>query len=233
MKNLHFNIRTTEIGDVANRLADLYKATATLQDDTFLKSTFTELETQGNAITEAVKRDKVVSQLDDADAQRDDAIRVLDKVLKGYEVIPVESLKTHGEKLSAIFQKYGVKITTENYSSQSNLIDSLLLDLSASELEASISALSGVSEAIAGIRTAQEHFAKVRSEYEKAFSEQQSKSTASSLRKPLLALINKKLIPYLVAMSLADANKYGAFVGEVSKIIADMNEVVKARTKKK
>lgn len=233
MKPLNYQSRITEVGDVANRLVDLYQATATLQDDAFLKSTFTELETQGTALTEAVKRDKAVSQLEEADAQRDEAIRVLGKLLKAYEVIPVESLKPHGERLSAIFQKYGVKITTENYSSQSNLVDSLLMDFSADEVEASVMALSGVSEAIAGIRTAQENFGQVRRAYETAFAKQQSKATASSLRKPLLELINKKLIPYLVAMHLSDTEKYQKFFHEVEKIINDMNEVVKARSKKK
>lgn len=233
MKPLNYQSRITEVGDVANRLVVLYNATDALQDDAFLKTTFQELETQGEAITQAVKRDKAVSQLEEADAQRDEAIRVLGKLLKAYEVIPVEGLKPHGEKLSAIFQKYGVKITTENYSSQSNLVDSLLKDLSADGVQASITALSGVGEAIAGIRTAQEHFGQVRRAYETAFAKQQSKATASSLRKPLLELINKKLIPYLVAMQLSDTEKYQKFVHEVEKIINDMNEVVKARGKKK
>ncbi|GIM61248.1 hypothetical protein CAPN008_12980 [Capnocytophaga canis] len=233
MKPLNYQSRITEVGDVANRLADLYKGTATLQDDAFLKTFFKELKTQGDAITEAVKRDKAVSQLEDADAQRDEAIRVLDKLLKGYEHIPVQELNAHGKKLSAIFKKYGVKITEENYSSQSNLVDSLLKDLSAAEVQDAITALLGVSEAIAGIRTAQNNFNKVRSQYEKDFAQQQSKASASSLRKPLLQLINKKLIPYLVAMMLVDEAKYTAFVSETSKIIDDMNEVVKARGKKK
>ncbi|MFJ1434080.1 DUF6261 family protein [Capnocytophaga canimorsus] len=233
MKNLHFNSRITEVGDVANRLAVLYKGTATLQDDAFLKNLLSEIQTQGDAITEAIKKDKAVSKLEDADAERDEAIRVLDKMLKAYEVFPVENTKAHGQKIAVIFKKYGVKITEENYSSESNLIDSLLKDLSASEVQVSVTALSGVSEAIAQIRTTQEEFARLRLQYEEAFTENLSKVSASNLRKPLLGLINKKLIPYLVAMTLVDGAKYTAFADKVAKIIDDMNEVVKARGKKK
>ncbi|WP_172913943.1 DUF6261 family protein [Capnocytophaga canis] len=233
MKNLHFNSRITEVGDVANRLAVLYKGTATLQDDAFLKNLLSEIQTQGDAITEAIKKDKAVSKLEDADAERDQAIRVLDKMLKAYEVFPVENTKAHGQKIATIFKKYGVKITEENYSSESNLIDSLLKDLSVSEVQASVTALSGVSEAITQIRTTQEEFARLRLQYEEAFTENLSKVSASSLRKPLLGLINKKLIPYLVAMTLVDGAKYTAFADKVAKIIDDMNEVVKARGKKK
>ena len=233
MKNLHFNARITEVGDVANRLAVLYKGTATLQDDAFLKTLFSEIQTQGDQITEAVKKDKAVSKLEEADAKRDEAIRVLDKMLKAYEVFPVESTKAHGVKIATIFKKYGVKITEENYSSQSNLVDSLLKDLSVAEVQASVAALSGVSEAIANIRTTQEEFSNVRLQYEEAFTENLSKVSASSLRKPLLELINKKLIPYLVAMTLVDKAKYSTFADKVSKVINDMNEVVKGRAKKK
>ncbi|CEN51192.1 conserved hypothetical protein [Capnocytophaga canis] len=154
-------------------------------------------------------------------------------MLKAYEVFPVENTKARGQKVAAIFKKYGVKITEENYSSESNLIDSLLKDLSASEVQASVTALSGVSEAIAQIRTTQEEFARLRLQYEEAFTENLSKVSASSLRKPLLGLINKKLIPYLVAMTLVDGAKYTAFADKVAKIIDDMNEVVKTRGKKK
>lgn len=233
MKPLNYQSRITEVGDVANRLAVLYKGTATLQDDAFLKNLLSEIQTQGDAITEAIKKDKAVSKLEDADAERDEAIRVLDKMLKAYEVFPVENTKAHGQKIATIFKKYGVKITEENYSSESNLIDSLLKDLSASEVQASVTALSGVSEAIAQIRTTQEEFARLRLQYEEAFTENHSKVSASSLRKPLLGLINKKLIPYLVAMTLVDKAKYTAFADKVAKIIDDMNEVVKARGKKK
>ncbi|MFJ1377028.1 DUF6261 family protein [Capnocytophaga canimorsus] len=233
MKPLNYQSRITEVGDVANRLAVLYKGTATLQDDAFLKNLLSEIQTQGDAITEAIKKDKAVSKLEDADAERDQAIRVLDKMLKAYEVFPVENTKAHGQKIAAIFKKYGVKITEENYSSESNLIDSLLKDLSASEVQASVTALSGVSEAITQIRTTQEEFARLRLQYEEAFTENHSKVSASSLRKPLLGLINKKLIPYLVAMTLVDGAKYTAFADKVAKIIDDMNEVVKSRAKKK
>ena len=233
MKPLNYQSRITEVGDVANRLAVLYKGTATLQDDAFLKNLLSEIQTQGDAITEAIKKDNAVSKLEDADAERDEAIRVLDKMLKAYEVFPVENTKAHGQKIATIFKKYGVKITEENYSSESNLIDSLLKDLSASEVQASVTALSGVSEAIAQIRTTQEEFARLRLQYEEAFTENLSKVSASSLRKPLLGLINKKLIPYLVAMTLVDGAKYTAFADKVAKIIDDMNEVVKARGKKK
>ena len=233
MKKLLTTARITEAGDTAHRLVSLYKSTATLKDEAFLKPLFVEMEEKTNALTEAVKRDAVISQLENADAKRDGAIRVLDRLLKGYKTIPLDTLKAYGVQLSAVFKKYGMKITVENYSSQSNLIDSLLQDLSDSNKAAAIAALPGIAEAIDNIKTAQEEFVKIRANYNKELTQKGSKETATSLRKPLLELINNKLLIYLFAMKIANPTKYKVFSEDVAVIITSVNEAIKARKKNK
>lgn len=233
MKKLLTTARITEVGDTAHRLVSLYKSTATLKDEAFLKPLFVEMEEKANALTEAVKRDAVISQLENADAKRDGAIRVLDRLLKGYKTIPLDTLKAYGVQLSAVFKKYGMKMTVENYSSQSNLVDSLLQDLSDSDKAAAIAALPGIAEAIDNIKTAQEEFVKIRANYDKGLAQKGSKETATSLRKPLLELINNKLLTYLAAMKIANPTKYKVFSEDVAVIITSVNETIKARKKNK
>lgn len=232
MNKLNTSVKVTELGDTALRLVKAFKAVVAVQNDAFLTKTFAEIEKQATAMTSAVKSDQALSKLEEADAQRDQAIRVLDKLLKGYENIPLENLKTHAKKLAEIFKKYGVKITGENYASQSTLINSLLGDFSATELKPSIEALAGVKEALAEIQTKQHAFAALRSDYEKAQVSQKEKSSATSLRKPLLELINKKAVPYLVAMSIAQPELFKNLTAEASEIITSTNEAIKARSKK-
>ena len=232
MNKLNTSVKVTELGDTALRLVKAFKAVVAVQNDTFLTKTFVEIEKQATAMTSAVKSDQALSKLEEADAQRDQAIRVLDKLLKGYENIPLENLKTHAKKLAEIFKKYGVKITGENYASQSTLINSLLGDFSATELKPSIEALAGVKEALAEIQTKQNAFAALRSDYEKAQVSQKEKSSATSLRKPLLELINKKAVPYLVAMSIAQPELFKNLTAEASEIVTSTNEAIKARSKK-
>ena len=55
MKKLSAMARITEVGDTVHRLVSLYKSTATLKDEAFLKPLFVEMEEKGNALTEAVK----------------------------------------------------------------------------------------------------------------------------------------------------------------------------------
>lgn len=232
MNKLNTSVKVTELGDTALRLVKAFKAVAAVQNDVFLTKTFAEIEKQATAMTSAVKSDQALSKLEEADAQRDQAIRVLDKLLKGYENIPLENLKTHAKKLAEIFKKYGVKITGENYASQSTLINSLLGDFSATELKSSIEALAGVKEALTEIQTKQNAFAVLRSDYEKAQVSQKEKSSATSLRKPLLELINKKVVPYLVAMSIAQPELFKNLTAEASEIVTSTNEAIKARSKK-
>ena len=232
MNKLNTSVKVTELGDTALRLVKAFKAVVAVQNDAFLTKTFAEIEKQATVMTSAVKSDQALSKLEEADAQRDQAIRVLDKLLKGYENIPLENLKTHAKKLAEIFKKYGVKITGENYASQSTLINSLLGDFSATELKPSIEALAGVKEALAEIQTKQDAFAALRSDYEKAQVSQKEKSSATSLRKPLLELINKKVVPYLVAMSIAQPELFKNLTAEASEIITSTNEAIKARSKK-
>ena len=232
MNKLNTSVKVTELGDTALRLVKAFKAVVAVQNDAFLTKTFAEIEKQATAMTSAVKSDQALSKLEEADAQRDQAIRVLDKLLKGYENIPLENLKTHAKKLAEIFKKYGVKITGENYASQSTLINSLLGDFSATELKPSIEALAGVKEVLVEIQTKQDAFAALRSDYEKAQVSQKEKSSATSLRKPLLELINKKVVPYLVAMSIAQPELFKNLTAEASEIITSTNEAIKARSKK-
>ncbi|MDO4224717.1 MAG: DUF6261 family protein [Bergeyella zoohelcum] len=229
MKKLLTISRVTEIGDVAERLVSLYKTASTLQDDANLKAMFLELEQKGTALTLAVKKSSVTSSLEDADAKRDQAIRVIDRLLKGYVEIPVETLKAHAKKLWEVFEKYGVKITSESYSNESNLINSLLTEFEASDLQPSITALSGMTEAIAELKTSQTHFAEVRKAYDQALSLQENAESASSLRKPVLELINKKIVPYLVAMKIVQAEKYKTFADETSQVIESVNVAVRVR----
>lgn len=232
MKLIHFNARTTEVGDTAHRLSELFKKSASIQSDIFLTQTFAEIEQKATALTCAVKKDIAVSQLEKADKERDNAIRVFDKLLKGYEHIPVENLRNHAQKLVSVFNKYGVKITLENYASQSNLIMSMLDDFSAENLKNSVEALAGVKEALSEIKAKQVDFAQIRENYESELAIQKEKVSATSLKKPLLELINKKMIPYLVAMNLSQPEAYKEFIAKATEIINSTNEAVKARGKK-
>ena len=125
-----------------------------------------------------------------------------------------------------------MKMTQASYSEESNLISSLLKDLSVKSLEAGIAKMPGVQQAIDTVRDAQAKFAEVRADYEHTQNVQAASANATSLRKPLVALINGKLLTYLDAMCVASPEQYKPFADDCSKIITSINAAVKNRSKK-
>lgn len=230
MKKLFTTSRTTEVGDASERFVTLFKKETSLADDAFLVSLFDEIQTLSIQITKAIKRDIILSELEDADNHRDGIIRSLSDVLKGYRSIPIPAMKDAGEKLYAVFSKYGLSMTRENYTVESSLIESLLKDLSAPELQTPITTLLGVPECISELREAQTIFNEKRLIYEKTLVAQSQEATASQLKVLLLNAINAKLVPYLIAMRLVNIDKYGNFSNTIAQIIDDTNASVKRRS---
>lgn len=233
MKKLSYQIRTTEISDVSDRLLLIFEKEEAFKDEYFLNFVFDEMKSISEQMKEAIKRDAVQSKLKDADLRRDDAVRTLNNALVGYSALPIAELKNEGEKLQKVFAKYGLRIIKENYAVQSSLIESLLMDLSNSEMQSAIEKLSGMTEIVAELRQAQTSFTTLRAEYEKMQAMRKRKVSASSLKKNLLELINSKLITYLAAMGVANSSAYGNFVRVVSQVISDTNVTIKRRTQRK
>lgn len=232
MKNLRSIARVSEVADTAERLLKNYQQATQVSGDEFLKNVYTKLQNFYNPLSEAIKSTASLSKLDEADTLRDEKVRALEKVLNGYQNLPVEDLKQHGQRLYAVFAKYGVAITKENYVSELGLIEALLQDLSETDLQASIKALAGVEQSIAELRTAQEAFNQQRLAYEKAQAEQSSQDKATTLKKSEVTLINNELVPYLKTMKMVNPTQYTAFADVVAEIIETTNEVVKHREKK-
>ena len=232
ISKLSTSTRVTEVGDVAKRLSVLFAKTDKLHDDKFIAATINEITVMGDRLTEEVCRDSVMSKLKELDLHRDNALRVLGKLVEAYNVIPVDTIRIEGKKLYTVFKKYGTKITKASYSEESNLIESLMKDLSADNIFSILPQLPGVNEAINNLRYEQDKFAEFRSEYEHTMSTQAAADKASSISKPLIALINGKLLTYLDAMCVSSPKKYKSFADNCSQIIDSINSAVKGRSKK-
>ncbi|MBO4729609.1 MAG: hypothetical protein J5631_14415 [Spirochaetaceae bacterium] len=228
MKKIRTTVRITELDTLSDVLLRLYKADSGIASDDYLKSTMAEIESLSERITIAIRSDRASSTLDEADIKRDDIIRSLGALLNGYAAIPIADKKAAAEKLLDVFNKYK-GITGESYANESSLIESMVKDYEASELADSIKALDGVSLCLANLRSAQDEFNKANDEFTAA--NVNKGESASSLKKPLLAAINDKLVAYLTAMNLVNKALYGDFVSKAEAEIEKMNNSVAKRGK--
>lgn len=228
MSKLNSKARVTEIDTLSDALVRAYKADAAVAEDAFLKGVMAEIETLSAQITTAIKQDKVKSALEDADGVRDSLVRSLGTVLDGYAALPIASKKEAAEKLGATFAKYGKGITTANYATESSLIESMLEDFGADGAKQAAAELDGVSELLVQIRAAEDAFKQASDDYTAATNAKAD--SATSLKKPLLAAVNEKLVPYLSAMSMANS-AFKTFSDKVETEIDKTNATVLHRAK--
>ncbi|WP_288724493.1 DUF6261 family protein [uncultured Treponema sp.] len=229
MNKMNAKARVTEVDALSDALVRLYKADTGIAEDAFLKTVMAEVETLSAQLTTAIRQDKVLSSLEEADGVRDEAVKSLGTLLDGYAAIPIASKKEAAEKLRTVFVKYGKSITTANYASESSLIESLLEDFSKADAQESAKVLDGVAEILEQIRTAQDAFVKASDEYTAASSAKAE--SATSLKKPLVSAINDRLVPYITAMTMANGTVYGDFAAKAEKEISRVNETVSRRGK--
>ena len=229
MNKMNAKARVTEVDALSDALVRLYKADTGIAEDSFLKTVMAEVETLSAQLTTAIRQDKVLSSLEEADGVRDEAVKSLGTLLDGYAAIPIPAKKDAAEKLRTVFAKYGKSITTANYASESSLIESLLEDFSKADAQESAKVLDGVAEILEQIRTAQDAFVKASDEYTAASSAKAE--SATSLKKPLVSAIDDRLVPYLTAMTMANGSLYGDFAAKAEKEISRVNETVLRRGK--
>lgn len=204
MKKVKYNVRTTVADTLSDSLLRIYREEAAKTDsviakDSNLAAIVAEVEKLSAKITTAIKADKVSTSLEDADSKRDELVRQLGTLLTGYEAIPIPSRQEAARKLSAVYDKYGKAIANEPYARESSLIESMLEDFSNTALAEAVKALDGVADLLASLRTAQDDFNAASDSATAALTAKGE--SAYALKKPLLAAINEKLVPYVSAMS--------------------------------
>ena len=224
------NVRTTELDALSDAMEREFTlacgdGSTAVGRDAVLKTQFAQLADLSVRNTTAIKQDAVVSTLDEADSARDAATRDLFTLAGGYTASPFAEVKSAAVGVCAVLEKYGRGMTGKSYADQTALTESLLEDLGAEKVAAQIKALSGVAELVAQLREAQDGFAAAHDGYVRA--KAGKGESASSLKKPLVSLINDNIVPYLNIVAVMDG--YADFVTAVAGNIKSMNDTVARR----
>ena len=225
------NVRTTELDALSDAMEREYAAACgdgatAVGRDAVLKTQFGQLADLSARNTTAIRQDAVVSTLDEADSARDSATRDLFTLAGGYTASPFAEVRAAAVGVCAVLDKYGRGMTSKNYADQTALTESLLEDLGAEKVAAQVKALSGVAELVAQLRGAQDGFAAAHDGYVRA--KAGKGESASSLKKPIVSLINDNIVPYLNIVSAMDG--YAEFVAAVAGNIKSTNDTVARRT---
>lgn len=223
-------IHVTELDALSDAMEREYAlacgdGSTTVAKDAVLRTQFAQLTDFSARNTMAIRRDAVVSTLDEADSRRDGATRDLFTLVGGYTASPFAEVKAAANEVCAVLDKYGRGMTSKNYADQTALTESLLEDLGAEKVTEKIGALAGVAELVAQLREAQDGFASAHDGYIKA--KAGKGESATSLKKPIVALINDSIVPYLNIVAVMEG--YADFVAAIAGNIRRTNETVARR----
>ena len=222
--------RVTEVDAASMRLLGAYKNTS-LRSDVHLSAMFTDLEPESVRLTAAINRSKAESELEAKDEVRDQQVRALFYLVKGFLYHPQAEVKSAAETVEKVLENYGLDITGESYSTESSLIASLLDDLSKQKVLDAIAVLPGCAEVKTALQTAQADFETTRIAYEEEKAHESTEQNATAIKKSVVGIINERIVIYMRAMEVVDEANYGVFARTIVSIIAENNEVVKKRRK--
>ena len=199
----------------------------------FLDKAFAELEAQSARMTTAINKLHTLSAIDTNDTSRDEAVRAIHCLIQGYLSHPDEAVRSNATVASNVFKQYGLSIVNENYAAETALIESLLNDFDKDETKAALAALSGLTQSVEILRTANAKFVDARVAYEKELALSADAENATAVKKEILDTINRKILVYLTAMDIAEPERYATLAAEIEQVVNTNNETVRRRLKKK
>jgi hypothetical protein len=199
--------------------------------DTYLIPIINKISTIDTALTEALKRLRIYSQMAEKDKVRNTAVRALFKLVEGYTHIPIAEIQEAALVVNSILVQYGLSIQHGDYAEESADIVSLLNDLAKSHIVAAIAKLQGVSEIIAALNAAQKDFADVALKQAELESVKKDLASASQLKKESIVEINANLVGYMNTMAKVKPSSYEASAKTIAELIDRNNELVKRRRK--
>ncbi len=232
MPKINVNVRVAVADTLSDTLVRIYQDAVAenpdgaLAKDANLAAIMGELASLSADLTRAIKQERVSLSLDEADSARDKLLSRFFALLAGYGAIPNAQKQEAAEKLLAVSAKYK-GIASESFARESALLESMLEDFAADDLKAPIALLEGVSDLLASLREAQDRFNK---ESDNATDVHTGKGdSASAMKKPLLAVINEKVIPYVSALRAVEA--YKAFAAKCEFEVGKANGSVGRKKK--
>lgn len=229
MKKIETLLQAAYISEVASTAQALWQAAqnSVPETDVYLSQILDNIHSNNTQIVEAINRSKIVSELEAADAKRDDAVRAIFYLTKGYTFYPTAEVANAAIEVSLILDKYGLKTIRESFAQETAHIDSLAKDLE--NAPAIVQLLPGVPELITQLTEVQNAFVARFIAYKATKAQEETYQNAGNLKTLLLEEINTKLITYLQAMQMANPDAYGSYSATASQIIEGMNTTIRMR----
>ena len=222
------SIRISELSAVTSAIIRTYKGMTI--ERASIKGIMDEMEASNNVLIASSHQTTQKMSVGQLDKNRDKEISTLNQILKGYCVMKNPAFNAPASSLKAVLDRYlKQKITAQGFNEETGLMMSLLGEFEKEDAKKNIEALPGVQDTIDDLKKAHEeclayHDAKMASLSAKA-------PSASSIRDPLLKVINDKLVPVLNAAIIENTAELLDFASIVASEINEVNSKIASRSK--
>jgi len=207
MKKITSKSRISVVIEIVTAMLRVYDSLESLGEDSYLKTLVEKIRKDTNIIIESTRADKIASELEKIDRERDETVRCLSKILEGWAVMPDERSEK-AKILLDIFKKFGSKIATAPYAQESLLVKSLISDMGAEQCQDALKTLDGVKHYLDALEDVQKRFDKASDEFRDAKITKGISPTEA--KRTLLTLFNGEFCTYLSAMASSKGGDYKA-----------------------
>lgn len=197
--------------------------------DPYLQELLITGETVCDCLLKSIDYQKVESELKFKSDNRKEKFSRLIHSVEGYTYNPDEQVAIAAKEIEKVLNNFGLKIVRQNYAKQTAQFQTLLSNLAEESLKESIGKLDGVEKLIVELTESQDEFVSYWLEYKNKQKEEDKQKCASVLKKELLTIMNKKLLPYVNQISLSQPLLYGNLCESWTKIVSDHNSLIRAR----
>ncbi|MBR8534085.1 hypothetical protein KDU71_00805 [Carboxylicivirga sediminis] len=232
MKKISPSTRVTETDSLARNILDVYTKDSNLATMPYLSKIMANLQPVSQQLTEAIKRLKTKSILEDKDAARDQAFRSFYYLVLGATHHPDAAIRQAAKSIMTVLENYGLEMTHDNYATQSSKTTSLTEDLKDAALQAAIQQLSGAEASYLALEQAQTNFSESFINYQEDKADEKNYANATLLKKEVIKIINGQLTEHLELLGKIDETAISSFAQTVEQLIATNNEQVGKRTDK-
>ncbi len=227
--NLLSSIRVNDLNGTAREMLTMFEG-QNLSSYPDYEPFVLELSNLIERLTAAINRSITQSELADLDAERDKCFRNIGICLQATLILNNSSLQTDAERVNAIYNRYGVKITGLNYAAESSQIASFLKELEALN-GGEIQMIPNLGYHISSLVTAQKTFEQKQKAYTDAVVQERGQESATDLKPQVISVINNNMVSYHNALAQFKDEAFQRIAANIDQIINEANALTRSRSK--
>ncbi len=225
------NASVNEVDDATRQIVKAYSEKE-IESDSTLADYFVHLQRIHTNLSSVMEHTTTKTVLKEKNSNRNRKYHAVAYITLGAIHNPEPSIKSAGEVIRKLFEKYGLEIMRYSYAEQSSAINHLLNEMQEPENSASVTDIPGLLLALEELEEVHTDFEQSETNWKMVRGKESVVSTPTEYKREILEHLNRVMIPYINVVNQINGSAYNGFYEAVTAITADINRVIKMRGKR-